>query len=65
VPIRHRRVLAIGAGGREFTFTTMTQVASDPVRSIHLEGVGHYAALEAPAKLAEALIDFFNTVDAA
>jgi pimeloyl-ACP methyl ester carboxylesterase len=58
-------VLAIGAGGGEFTFATMTQVASDPVRSISLEGVGHYAALEAPDKLAEALVDFFNTVDAA
>ena len=58
-------VLAIGAGGGEFTFATMTQVAADPVRSITLEGVGHYAALEAPEKLAEALVDFFNTVDAA
>ena len=58
-------VLAIGAGGGEFTFATMTQVAADPVRSISLEGVGHYAALEAHEKLAEALVDFFNTVDAA
>jgi pimeloyl-ACP methyl ester carboxylesterase len=58
-------VLAIGAGGGEFTFATMSQVASDPVRSISLAGVGHYAALEAPDKLAEALVDFFNTVDAA
>jgi pimeloyl-ACP methyl ester carboxylesterase len=58
-------VLAIGAGGGEFTFSTMTQVAADPVRSISLVGVGHYAAMEAPEKLAEALVDFFNTVDAA
>ena len=58
-------VLAIGAGGGEFTFATMTQVAADPVRSISLEGVGHYAALEAPGKLADALVDFFKTVDAA
>jgi pimeloyl-ACP methyl ester carboxylesterase len=58
-------VLAIGAGGGEFTFATMTQVAADPVRSISLEGVGHYAALEAPEKLADALVDFFKTVDAA
>ena len=29
-----------------------------------LEGVGHYAALEAPDKLAHALLDFFNIVDA-
>ena len=58
-------VLAIGAGGGEFTFATMMQVAADPVRSISLEGVGHYAALEAPEQLAKALLDFFNTVDAA
>ena len=58
-------VLAIGAGGGEFTFATMTQVVADPVRSISLEGVGHYAALEAPEKLAEALVAFFSAVDAA
>jgi pimeloyl-ACP methyl ester carboxylesterase len=58
-------VLAIGAGGGEFTSAAMTQVASHSVRSISLQGVGHYAALEAPDKLAEALIGFFNTVDAA
>ena len=58
-------VLAIGAGGGEFTFATMTQVAAEPVQSISLEGVGHYAALEAPERLAEALVDFYTTVDAA
>ena len=57
-------VLAIGAGGGEFTFTTMSQVASSQVRSVSLEGVGHYAALEAPDKVADALLDFFNAVDA-
>jgi pimeloyl-ACP methyl ester carboxylesterase len=56
-------VLAIGAGSGEFTLATMTQVASRPVRSISLEGVGHYAALEAPDKLADALVDFFKSVD--
>ncbi len=39
-------VLAIGAGGGELTFATMSQVSSDPVRSVTLEGVGHYAALD-------------------
>ena len=57
-------VLAIGAGGGEFTFATMSQVSSDPVRSVTLQGVGHYAALEAPDKVAHALLDFFSTVDA-
>jgi pimeloyl-ACP methyl ester carboxylesterase len=57
-------VLAIGAGGGEFTFAAMSQVSSDPVRSVILEGVGHYAALEAPDSVAGALLDFFSTVDA-
>jgi pimeloyl-ACP methyl ester carboxylesterase len=59
-------VLAIGAGGGELTFATMSQViSSDPVPSVTLEGVGHYAALEAPDQVAHALLDFFRTVDAA
>jgi pimeloyl-ACP methyl ester carboxylesterase len=58
-------VLTIGAGGGELTFATMSQVSSDPVRSVTLEGVGHYAALEAPDQVAHALLDFFGTVDAA
>jgi pimeloyl-ACP methyl ester carboxylesterase len=57
-------VLAIGAGSGEFTFATMSQVSSDPARSVTLEGVGHYAALEAPDQAARALLDFFSRVDA-
>jgi pimeloyl-ACP methyl ester carboxylesterase len=57
-------VLAIGAAGGEFTFATMSQVCSDGVRSETLEGVGHYAALEAPDDVAHALLDFFCVVDA-
>jgi pimeloyl-ACP methyl ester carboxylesterase len=56
-------VLAIGAGGGEFTFAAMNQVSSDPV-PVTLEGVGHYAALEAPDQVAHALLDFFSIVDA-
>ncbi len=66
--VAHRKlsipVLAIGAGGGELTFATMSQVSSDPVRSVTLEGVGHYAALEAPEQVAHALLDFFSTIDA-
>ncbi len=57
-------VLAIGAGGGEFTFATMSQVASGQVRSVFLDGVGHYAALEAPEKVADALLEFFDSIDA-
>jgi len=41
----------------------MSQVSSDPVRSVTLKGVGHYAALEAPDEVAHALLNFFGTVD--
>src|ERR1700691_4218225 len=57
-------VLSIGAGGGALTFATMSQVSSDPVRSVTLEAVGHYAALEAPDQVAHALLDFFSIVDA-
>jgi pimeloyl-ACP methyl ester carboxylesterase len=56
-------VLAIGAGGGELTFATMRQVSSDPVRSVTLEGVGHYPALEAPDQVEHALLDFFSAVE--
>jgi pimeloyl-ACP methyl ester carboxylesterase len=58
-------VLAIGAGGGAFTFATMSQVAAGQVRSASLEGVGHCAAQEAPDKVADALLNFIGTVDAA
>jgi pimeloyl-ACP methyl ester carboxylesterase len=57
-------VLAIGAGGGDLTLATMSQVASGPVRSASLEGVGHYAAQEAPDQVADALLDFIGGVDA-
>ncbi|MCO8269422.1 alpha/beta hydrolase [Actinoplanes sp. TRM 88003] len=51
-------VLAIGAGGGPFTAATMTQATTTPVRSVQLDGVGHYAALEAPKQVADALLSF-------
>jgi pimeloyl-ACP methyl ester carboxylesterase len=57
-------VLAVGAGGGPFTFGTMSQVTSGEVRSVSLDGVGHYVALEGPHKLADALLEFFAGVDA-
>ena len=58
-------VLAVGAGGGPFTNATMSQVTAEEVRSVSLEGVGHYVALEAPDTLADTLLDFFSKVDAA
>ncbi|TQS40140.1 alpha/beta fold hydrolase [Cryptosporangium phraense] len=47
-------VLAVGSAGGPFTEATMAQVATD-VRSVRLDGVGHYVALEAPEDLARIL----------
>jgi pimeloyl-ACP methyl ester carboxylesterase len=57
-------VLAVGAGGGDFTHTTLSRVTAGPVRKVQLEGVGHYAATEAPGELAAALLDFYRAVDA-
>jgi pimeloyl-ACP methyl ester carboxylesterase len=58
-------VLAVGARGGDFTSATFTKAAAGVVRSISLEGVGHYAAQEAPDELATAVLDFLHDVDAA
>jgi len=57
-------VLAVGGGGGSFTFGTMSQAAAE-VRSVILEGVGHYAAMEAPDKLAKTILEFIGSVEAA
>ncbi len=57
-------VLAVGAGGGPFTFGTVSQVAAGDVVSVQLEGVGHYAAMEAPDELSTAILGFVATVDA-
>lgn len=58
-------VLAVGAGGGPFTSATLGQVTAGDVTAVQLEGVGHYAALEAPEALAAAILDFTGSVDAA
>ncbi|MGW5156583.1 alpha/beta fold hydrolase [Nonomuraea wenchangensis] len=58
-------VLAIGAGGGQFTFATMSQAASGEIRSVLLDGVGHYAAQEAPQRVADALLEFTAGIDVA
>jgi pimeloyl-ACP methyl ester carboxylesterase len=56
-------VLAVGAGGGDFTFGTLSQVAANEVKSVSLGGVGHYAAMEAPEMLGRAIGDFVRGVD--
>src|ERR1700736_4378719 len=58
-------VLAVGAGGGPFTAGTMSQAAPGDVNSVSLDGVGHYAAMEAPDELAKAILGFAASVDAA
>jgi pimeloyl-ACP methyl ester carboxylesterase len=55
-------VLAIGARSGDFPHHTMTQVA-EHVSAATLDGVGHYAAMEAPDALAQALLDFYESID--
>ena len=55
-------VLAVGGGSGEFTPATLRQVAKD-VSCVSLEGIGHYAAMEAPERLADALLSFYRKVD--
>jgi len=57
--------LAVGGGGGTFTLGTMTQAVGEGVTSVLLEGVGHYVALEAPGKLAQAVLSFVGGIDAA
>ena len=57
-------VLTVGAGGGDFTRATMAQAVPGVIRSVRLEGVGHYAALEAPDRVASAVLDFVAAVDA-
>ncbi len=58
-------VLAVGAGGGDFTLQTMTQAKSVKLSSASIDGVGHYAAMEAPDRLSRAILDFIGAVDAA
>ena len=55
-------VLAVGAG--PFTAGTMSKVTSTDISSVLLDGVGHYAAMEAPEALAKAVLGFAESIDA-
>jgi pimeloyl-ACP methyl ester carboxylesterase len=57
-------VLAVGAGGGPFTLGSVSKVAATSVHSTLLDGVGHYAAMEAPGELAAVLLDFIRSVEA-
>lgn len=56
-------VMAVGAGGGRFTIEAMSQAVGNDVRSVTLDGVGHYAAMEAPEELAKAILYFIGNAD--
>jgi len=58
-------VLAVGAGGGPFTAGTVGHITGGTVTSVQLDGVGHYAALEAPEALSKAILDFVGAIDEA
>ncbi|MEV4452045.1 MULTISPECIES: alpha/beta fold hydrolase [Streptomyces] len=55
-------VLAVGGRSGEFTPATLRQVAED-VSALSLDGIGHYAAMEAPDRLADGLLSFYEKLD--
>src|SRR3984893_11310381 len=56
-------VLAVGAGGGPLPARTMSQGTPTDMSSVLLDGVGHYAAMEAPEALAKAILGFAESID--
>jgi hypothetical protein len=57
-PGLHVPVLAVGARGGGFAVDSMSRAARSQVRSVRLDGVGHYVATEAPEALSNVLVEF-------
>ncbi|MFJ9893188.1 alpha/beta fold hydrolase [Streptomyces sp. NPDC091280] len=55
-------VLAVSGRSGEFTPATLRQVAED-VSALSLDGIGHYTAMEAPDRLADGLLSFYEKID--
>lgn len=56
-------VLAVDGAAHPFTENTLRQVSAGEITSVHIEGVGHFVAQEAPGQLAEAILEFTARVD--
>src|SRR3712207_7817113 len=46
-----------------FPYTTLFRSTAGDVRSVQLDGVGHYAALEAPEALSAVILEFLSSVE--
>jgi pimeloyl-ACP methyl ester carboxylesterase len=58
-------VLAVDGANHPFTANSFGPVAAQRISAVHIEGVGHLVAQEAPEELAAALLEFTGRVDAA
>lgn len=56
-------VLTVDGANNPFTATSFQQVSSREFSSVHIEGVGHLVAQEAPERLAVAVLEFLARVD--
>ncbi|MDV7172886.1 alpha/beta hydrolase [Gordonia amicalis] len=56
-------MLAVGTSGGAFTAQTLAQISGGPLSTIEFEAVGRHVALEAPDRLAAAIVDFLDGVD--
>ena len=52
--------LAVGGLGGTFTAKTLAQIIEGPVTGVEFDGVGHYIAMEAPDRLAAAMLNFLT-----
>lgn len=57
--------LAVGGFGGPLTVGTLSQIVAGPIASVEFDGVGHYVALEAPERLATAILDFLAEIEPA
>ncbi|MFH8466202.1 alpha/beta fold hydrolase [Streptomyces sp. NPDC017991] len=56
-------VLTVEGAGHPLTGNTFRQVAAGEITAVHLEGVGHLVAQEAPEALAATMLEFTARVD--
>lgn len=57
-------VLAVDGPNTPFTAASLRQVSTTEPTSVHIDGVGHLVAQEAPDELARAIRDFIDPIDA-